>query len=351
MTPIAEAIRVTTRSGLPREVAVGLRTAPVTIAYLGASVTAQQHGYRARLHAALCSALGQPHRSINAGIGGIGSISGAFLADDLVVAHRPALCFVEFTTGDAGDAARPELVAPGVEAIVLKLRRIGCAACLLHLPRADAAAAYRDALDRQEQVAERHGIPSIDLSGVDAAGLLRDVVHTTEPGSQEIAEAIARAVIDLEPASPLPVTAAPSDTPLLDAGVEEARTSDVEPAGEAREGRFRLSIPYVEITPGQAFVRPLAGELWGLLLVVGPRSGVVRAGNGESFEDVVTFDEHCHYERISTVLLRTPLPAGATIRIEPSDVAVDREHVRRPLPADTPPGTVLKLVGYLVRPC
>lgn len=79
--------------GLLGEMGATAAGAAPPIAYLGSSVTVQRRdGYRTRLHAALCERSGRPHRPVFAEVGGVGSISGLFLLDDLVLRHRPGLC-------------------------------------------------------------------------------------------------------------------------------------------------------------------------------------------------------------------------------------------------------------------
>src|SRR2546421_13112123 len=76
------------RDGLG-ELSSGLRDAPRTIAYLGASVTLQRDAYRPRLHARLQRRTGHEHRSITAAGGYAGAISAVFLMDNFFARHCP----------------------------------------------------------------------------------------------------------------------------------------------------------------------------------------------------------------------------------------------------------------------
>src|SRR6476660_3508046 len=114
------------RAGLS-SLADKLTTQPCKIAYLGASVTAQQAGYRPLLHQWFIEQSGQAHEAIHAAIGGIGSAAGVFLMDDLVVRRKPHLCLIEFTTGDVSSGTPLPLVGPAIEGMVRKLHQIDCA--------------------------------------------------------------------------------------------------------------------------------------------------------------------------------------------------------------------------------
>src|SRR6266516_2318846 len=85
------------------------------IAYLGNSVTAQREGFRPLLHERLTAHFGQPHRLINAGLGGVGSLASLFTMEDLVLRFAPDLCFIECTTGDMGVRTPVTTIGPILE--------------------------------------------------------------------------------------------------------------------------------------------------------------------------------------------------------------------------------------------
>ena len=105
---------------------------PATIAYLGNSITRQRDGYRPHLHGLLIERFGQPHRAINAGFGGVGSVASACTMDDMVVRHGPLLCFIETLTGDMGVGMHPD-TGPALEGMVRKLAAIGASGCFLQV--------------------------------------------------------------------------------------------------------------------------------------------------------------------------------------------------------------------------
>jgi glycosyltransferase involved in cell wall biosynthesis len=327
-----------------------LRSGPCAIAYMGTSVTVQKDGYRPLLHAKLQSRLGRDHVMVNAGTGAIGSVGGLFLMDHLVLRHRPRICFIEYATADAERYTPAPLVGPVVEEIVLRLREAECEPCFLLFPRADQSAA---GLDAYVEVAGHHGVAWIDVGGaLEEAGLgsddvLRDVVHTTPRGAEAYAEEIAvRFDSILDPTGAAPASAGRH----FDRSFEGARLLPASPErlrdpGACTIGRFRLLYPYVEIEPGARIECSFEEELVGLLVVVGPESGVIRAGSREHN----LFDRWCSYERLSTVVFDPGFEPGSRVTIEPTDKPVDRSVLRGVV--DEPETTKLKVVGFMVRPC
>ncbi len=343
---------------LPRR----LRERPCTIAYLGASVTAQSDGYRTRLHEAIGRRTGQEHLAVAAGVGSVGSISGVFLMDDLVLAHDPDLCLVEFTTTDLGGETPPEAVEPAVEGIVLKLRDAGCAACLLHLYRADMPAGEDDpVLAAYARVARRHAIPLIDVAGalrervgsgaLAVPDLVRDHVHTTPAGSDLVADAVDRGLARIEASEPgaAPAPEAPHPDSFHRARLVAARTDMALDPARAREGRFRFVRPYVEVAPGNPLRATFAGELVGLVAIVGPSSGWVRVTAGENVQDVLLWDPWCHYDRLDTAVLQRRCPPGAEVTLESAEAPVDMSEARRPVDPGTARDRLLRVVWFMVR--
>ncbi len=335
--------------------AARLRSRDCTIAYLGASVTAQADGYRPRLHEAICRLTGRDHRAVAAGTGAMGAITGVFLMDDLVLRHRPDLCFVEYATSDLAGTTPREHLEAAVEGIVGKLDDSGCATCFLYLLRTDREPGeLRAVVDAYERVAERHGLASIDaaseLASAPAGSLLRDQVHTTEAGSDLTATTVLRGLerILASPGEPRP--AAAGDPTFRRARVV-GPTPEMfrDPAG-CLEGRFRLVYPYLEIdSSNELRLRP-EGDLVGLLLIVGPDTGWIEVEAGGRTAEHLVWDEHSSYDRLGSVIL-TPFPAaGAELSIRLSDRPVDYSHARRPIDPDRAASKRLKLAGLMVLP-
>ena len=324
---------IRTRSGF-RHAREPLASGVRRIAYLGVSVTAQATGYRPLLHQQLTRRFRMPHVGVNAGIGGVGSISCAFLMDDLVLPQEPSLCFIECTTGDMDRKTAPHDIGPALDGILHKLGRHGCDACILHLFRRDQSCAWSSAVIHEyEQVADRYGVPSINtgqyFADAFAAGrliadeLFRDVVHTTRVGAQHTADVIAsgvNAILDCEATS-----AAPVELARPPAGAHEFRDArivsvpDHLPAGDqCPQGRFRLTYRYVDIDSTRTLsFRAASARLKGLFVVVGPSSGAVRVSTPRGSTEYQLFDRWCRYERLSTVIFDDPIPEDTPLLIAP----------------------------------
>jgi hypothetical protein len=304
-----------------------LRTrGPAPIAYLGASVTVQRRsGYRTPLHANLCRISGRPHLPVLAGVGGVGSISGLFLLDDLVLRHRPGLCFIEFATTDMVGLTPPDVLRPVLEALVCRLRAHGCEPCFLLLGRRDAIASDRDSvLAAYRNVAEVHDVVCVDLTErlEQTPGMFRDVVHTTDAGAELVAAGVASAIGEALPAlqSPRATRWAPS---FMRTRLERVRLEQLSDPGEGTQGVLGDLFDYVRARPGNEFVATFGEELVGLVLGIGPSAGTVRVSAGGHVEQALTWDFMCHYERLTTLILEKPCPAGETIRIEAVQEEID----------------------------
>ncbi len=331
----------------------------MTIAYLGASVTAQTKGYRPQLHELLSSTTGRAHRAVLAGTGAMGSISGVFLMDELVLPHRPDLCFVEYTTSDSTGTTPLSDLGAVLEGIVRKLRRIGCEACFLHLLRSDQELVDgHPAVETYERVADHYAVPSVHVaawlreSGHPPDELLRDPVHTTGFGSRLVAEAVLRALTLIGDASP----AARRDPPPLFAEsfettrVVAARREHVLAPETCAEATFRFFYPYVEVgTDNELRVTP-EGELDGLVLVVGRETGYVEVEADGVSREYLTWDDACFYDRMQTLILDPFLPAGVSVRVRPTERAVDYSNCRRPLANADRIVKRLKVIGFMERP-
>jgi hypothetical protein len=309
-----------------------LSRGPAAIAYLGLSVTAQRDGFRPRLHAAIEHMTGHAHRAINAGVGGVGSVSMAFLMDQLVIAHRPSLCFIECTTGDIDGRTPVEDAPRAIEGILRKLAAVDCAACILHLyQRQQSRRVPHPILAGYERVADHYGVPSIDVGHrieediaegcADADVLFRDVVHTTPDG----ADVVARLVIDA--LTFIRTQARRADGRLLEQGrctdgvFDRGRGVDVRPEdcdSTPATGRFRLTCPFIDVDASNAirFDRDDLA-LAGFSFLAGPTTGVVRVSTASGDTDYQTWDRWCVYDRLSTVVFAAAIPEGTPVTIRP----------------------------------
>jgi len=346
--------KVSVRAGLG-PVARRLREAPCTVAYLGASVTAQKEGYRPRLHEMIRQRFGQQHPSLSAALGATAVVSAVFLADELVAAHSPGLCLIEYATPLAGRRERADAGA-AMDGIIAKLVAVGCQPCLLHLYRGGEG--QDEIVGMFEEVAARHGIPSIDLitplrtaldtGQVDKDWLLRDGMHTTPDGSQLVAETADVALARIADAGgPGAESVPPPTVPnYRQAHSVDASLDDVSGDGEVR--LFRLHRPYVRIARGSRVLRRFNETLHGLAVVIGPESGEIEISAGGARQSKMLFDPSSHYERFGTVLLRHPVPPGTDAAISLTETTPDYSITKRPM--DPPPERSLQLFAYLVAP-
>jgi hypothetical protein len=355
MTLVAPSF-VRPRAGLG-DVPERLRSRDCTIAYMGASVAMQKDGYRPRLHELICRRTGRVHAQVPAALGGTGTVTGAFLADEWVVRRRPDLAFVEYATFDVAGTTPLEHVAPALEGIVGKLRDADCEPCFLYLHRGDLDLGASGVVAAYEAVADRHGVPSLDVGGsiraaigageVEERALLRDPVHTTPVGSELTAEAIDRGLASI-PAGPAPVR-----VPLQDARFREARL--VAPVREhvrgfCGGGSFRLVYPYLELEAGAELRFALEGELAGLFVVLGPHSGYLEVTVAGLTTEYLLWDEDCDYKRLGSLVLAPFVPRREEVSIRVSDRAVDMTAAKRPVDPGEAARKRLKLAGLMVLP-
>ncbi len=334
-----------------------LRTGLGRIAYFGASVTAQKQGYRPALHRKLVPYFGRPHLPINAGIGGIGMVGGVFLMDDMVIAHRPDFCFIDFSSADYSGTLPLGESAAALEGALRKLAAIGCPACILHL--------YRDDIDYSQtppivaafdEVAAHYGVPSLHVGQylarkfaagcIRRADLLKDVVHLSERGAEQVAEVIFGAVRGMwaTPGGPQ----APAPTPLHSNHYQSTRITPVAEVVRAENGWFPLgrlgeSYDFAYFGAGQEFAVECQGPLAGMLVVVGPDSGVMDVEG----QRIQLWDRWCVYERLQTVVFWPPFPPGIPVHIRLTDAPVDYSTARDPAFAGLDGVKSLKVIGFL----
>jgi len=335
-----------------------LRRQACTIAYMGASVTAQQDGYRPRLHALVRQATGHHHKAIGAGFGAMGSISGVFLMDELVLPHRPDLAFVEYATSDVAGTTPFELVGAALEGIVGKLRGAGCEPCFLYLHRRDVDPRSCPVIRAYEEVADLHGVPSVDVASwilgatergsLPEGSVLRDLVHTTDEGSTLTAGGIWHA-LERIPSLPRPERVPLRDESLLRTRIVQASPALLRDGSLCTEGSFRLVFPYLEIDSSNELSFVPEGDLVGLLLAVGPHSGYIELEAGGARLEYLLWDKWCSYERLGSVVF-TPFPrAGEHVRIRLLDHPVDYSGARQPVVEAESIEKRLKLLGLLER--
>jgi hypothetical protein len=311
-----------------------LRSGPCRIAYAGNSVTAQRDGYVRPLHDNLIARSGNAHVAIQAGLSGMGSMGCLFTLDQFVLSRGPDLCFVECTVGDSGSAPPLDSIEPVLEGIVRKLSAVGCACCILHAYRSDRTLSdLQPILDRYERVANHYGIPSMQLghaiSDGEASGawsieeLFLDGLHTRPKGAQLMANLAGEALQHILAAE------AAYDTVLVSRlhadYLESARLFFPNPAMTLlpdvfRTGRFRMALPFVELDSGNGLqIETAPGDIWGLLIVAGPKTGNVVLETDGATQEYQTWDKWCDRELLRTVTFAAPVRRGSTLRLLVTD--------------------------------
>ena len=168
---------VVARTGLPNLRAKLAARAPVTVAFLGGSITknAGEGGFVNEIAAWIAAQAEGVHvETINAGIGNTGSDLGAQRIDADVLAHKPDVVFVEFAVNDGDRECTADM-----EQIVRKTRLANPQTDIVFLyavmdwtlPRLESGRFPRSVI-RHEKVAAHYGIPTIAL-GYEAARKIR----------------------------------------------------------------------------------------------------------------------------------------------------------------------------------
>jgi len=215
---------VVARTGLPNLRAKLAARAPVTVAFLGGSITknASRGGFVTAVAAWVeAQADGVRVETVNAGIGNTGSDLGAKRIDADVLSHRPDVLFVEFAVNDSDRECTADM-----ERIVRKTRTANLRTDIVFLyavmdwtlPRLEAGK-FPPAVIRHERVAAHYGIPTVAL-GYEAARKIRlgewtwknfsnDACHPTAEGytsyNRDIAAALALLLAtETSPPHPLP---------------------------------------------------------------------------------------------------------------------------------------------------
>jgi hypothetical protein len=350
------------RNGLGN-LATELSASPCTIVYLGNSITAQKDSYRIPLHNHIVAHFRKVHKPVNAGLGGVGSLACAFLIDELVLRHRPALCFVECSAADTGRATPHDAVGPSVEGIIRQLLTAGTRVVLLHLfRRADMAIEKEKILGIYESLAEHYGIPSIHLdrlfSEQIASGMVReeelfhDGIHTTLKGAALTGRIIFSALNELfrissisETDLPQPVCRLPYQYTMILPVTGEMLVEGV----TLQKKRYRDILEYVEFNPGVIVsLRQPGLYIRAILIVADEDCGVVMIENEGTSHSIQTWDEWCFMPRIQAIILDKPVQPGSELRLFLSAMnRGDQGATGAPNPHERV-GKNLKIIGFMV---
>ncbi|NLR66553.1 SGNH/GDSL hydrolase family protein [Chitinophaga varians] len=298
----------TVRGGLPHFFRKAAAGQPLTIGFIGGSITQGSQCYRpqaARYIQSMFPAAAM--KGINAGVSGTGTDLGACRLYDQLMQYRPDLVFVEF----AVNGAWPD----GMEGIIRQIRKTSPQTdiCLIYTVNIGHTKAYAEGrvpehIQLLEQLAAHYALPSIHLgmepvallqagklvwkSATDVPGKIvysRDGLHPVIAGGNLYAAAIARGMRKIQAAESVQPAALPA--PLLadnweDAGMYDplqiATFSDgftKTPTDQLPLKQFHGWFPYVMAAerPGAAFTFHFTGTMFGIFDIGGPEMGQLEA--------------------------------------------------------------------------
>ena len=344
------------RDGIGNTMALLQAEKPVTVAYLGGSITAA-NGWRPMTTAWLKATWPKSEiKEINAAIGGTGSDLGVYRLDYDVLRHDPDLLFVEFAVNDGG--ASPENIWKGMEGIVRQTWKKN--------PKTDIVFVYTIAgnfvkdleegndsrsMGAMDLLADFYGIPSINF-GVPVVALIKaeklifqsnekeipgkivfsgDNVHPHTAGHEVYAESIKKSFEAMKDSKP--VVHDPKLAGSFMPGNWE--TAKMVPITELmltgswhklKEGEpcynftNRTGELWTSATPGDKLTFTFKGTDARIYDLLGPNGGqvFVTVDGVKKEKPIVRFDSYCTYHRLATLFLASGLdPAKEhTITVE-----------------------------------
>lgn len=337
------------RAGLPNVFAKLRSGQPLTIAYLGGSITQATNGYREQSTAWLRQQYPTAEiTAINAGVGGTRSDLGCFRLRSQVLDRHPDLVFVEFAVNDKDtDSAS---IHQTMEGIVRQIWKANARTdiCFVYTMTADMAPVLSEgklpaAARAMEDVAEYYHIPSVDMCleivRLSTAGKLvfkgkpedfrdkmvfsADNVHPyPQTGHRLYTEALTRSLQEIAAINPtgprlIPsplspnrldnVQMIPADQ-LTRTGEWTTVTPDRNNAGALSPDPFPVLLKTAH--PGSALVIKFNGTMVGLYDVIGPGTSTWDVIlDGQPYQSVTRFDAFATYWRPHYVLL-SDLPPG-----------------------------------------
>ncbi|MDE6467726.1 MAG: SGNH/GDSL hydrolase family protein [Muribaculaceae bacterium] len=294
------------RGGLPHAMNLLQAGKPVTVAFIGGSIT--QGGFCYRLQLAKWLEQRYPEVKftwINAGVSGTGTDLGAFRVEEQVLSGNPDLVFIEFSANGG--------YAPAMEGIIRKIHAHNPATdiCLLYSATEPHMRQYQkgetaDVIKGQEALAEHYGLPSVHMArraaALEAEGKLMwkgpkdapegtvvfstDGLHPAKAGGNLYAQAVARS---LDKIATAPATARKAfQEPVFGTEWDNANMydpaevckrhglwKDVEAAKDTRMKKFADWFPSVLTSshPNSTLSFAFEGDMFGLFDLGGPEMG------------------------------------------------------------------------------
>ncbi|WP_315817133.1 SGNH/GDSL hydrolase family protein [Paraflavitalea speifideaquila] len=296
----------TVRNGLPNFFHNAATGKPMTMGFIGGSITQAVYGYRTRAARYIQSLYpNTPMKAINAGISGTGTDLGACRLHEQLLQYHPDIIFVEFAVNGA--------YREGMEGIIRQIWEFDPAIeiCLLYTIHHEQHAIYTagrvpDNIRGLEELADYYGIPSIHL-GIQPASMVQegklvwrsdsktipakivfsnDGAHPLPEGGDLYAGAIARSLITLQKNTrsrkhvlPAPLLADNWDNAHMYAPAELAVFSSgwnrINPNDSTFLKQFAPWFPYIMKSeqPGASLTFRFKGNMFGFFDIGGPEAG------------------------------------------------------------------------------
>lgn len=340
------------RDGLPNALAKLRRGGPVTVAYIGGSVT-QMSGWRDQTFEWLKRAYPQAQLTqVDAAIGGTGSDLGVFRYERDVLSHYPDLVFIEFGINDLG--LKPEVVWRCMEGIIRKTWRFDPTIdlCYVYVYRGGLEKDYLQGLfpipqSADEYLANHYGIPSIAV-GLRASQLWQagkmiwapekgpdgkplptpegvilfsnDTIHPLPAGHQVYTDLIAQALTFWKrDATPKPHHLR---DPFIADNWENAKLVELEPSmlssgwkklsPEQGLGKdFAKFVPslWTAGKPGESLTFQFKGTAVKLYDLIGPTGALINITlDGQALKPAPRFDWYGNWYRLAPYTIATDLP-------------------------------------------
>ncbi len=294
------------RNGLPNFFHKAANGKPVTMGFIGGSITQAVYGYRTRAARYIQSLYpGTPMKAINAGISGTGTDLGACRLQEQLLQYHPDIIFVEFAVNGA--------YREGMEGIIRQIWEFDPAIdiCLLYTIHHEQHAIYTagkvpDNILGLEELADHYGIPSIHL-GLQPASMVQegklvwrsdsktipgkivfsnDGAHPLPEGGDLYTGVIGRSMLSLQKNAlarkhvlPAPLLADNWENAHMYAPAELAAFSTgwsrIKPDDSTFLKQFAPWFPYIMKTeqPGASFTFRFKGNMFGFFDVGGPEAG------------------------------------------------------------------------------
>lgn len=340
------------RGGLPHVFAELNAGKPVTVVWLGGSITAgagasdgEKTSYRALVGNWFQTAFPKSTvTNVNAAIGGTGSDLGAFRLGRDVLRHKPDLVFVEFAVNDGG--APETMIDRAMEGIARQIRRADprTDVCFVYtfvvgqLPEFEAGRLTRP-VQRDEGVAAHYHFPSVNMAVSAARQLLqgqttkeafsKDGVHPTDAGYKTYADALV-GFLETQRGRKKPALPWPLPAPLRPDALAHTQMIDPSEMGALGAGwTDDTSNPTGDFphllasqTPGAEQNVAFAGPILAMFYVLGPDTGAfdfkVDGGRWQKMDPFDVFAKgyaRSHYRLLADGLANGP--HTVTFRVRP----------------------------------